>query len=570
MAEELLDPPGKKRRIIHWNPDAGREAVQTRWTWKRILAWSVGGFFGLLFAAGLVIRTIKWIAGPDVFKPHAEVAVAGAETPEQVGTVFVSQSKAELLHETAAKQLASLRRMPQDHPVQLQQLILIEKGYVDAETLLRDHEWAKSYMAFEAVNKDMDTFAANVKAKAEATSAKDGILMRIKDLEPARELAPGKLEAAFEAAGAARKLLDEGNFLGAKKLYDQGFADLKAAETAMDDYVKQNLLKGQQALTKGDRDGATKAFNAALEKSPGNDIANAGLKRAENINRVFALILQGETYEKQAQYGQAADAYRKAFALDKESASAQAGQFRAERLEKETKFNTAFNAAQAAFKAKDWATTITECQNALKVEPAKADVQAMLKSARDNEHKDAVQKNLDKGFAYENEHQWKEARDAYNETLKLQPDHTEAKEGLIRTGNMIRALIQYDRLVEAAQQLAANAEFQAAIRRFNDAMAVKPAYLVNDDKVTQLHTMLMQQNQPVEVTFKSDGKTSVWITNFRMLGQLESTTLKILPGDYQVRGVRKGYQDVIMTLVVRNGTPPPTVNVVCSFSTSKN
>ena len=59
MAEENETNTGKKRRIIHWNPDAGREQTQRRWTWKRVLAWSVGGFFGLLIVAGIVIRAAK-------------------------------------------------------------------------------------------------------------------------------------------------------------------------------------------------------------------------------------------------------------------------------------------------------------------------------------------------------------------------------------------------------------------------------------------------------------------------------------------------------------------------------
>jgi len=101
-------------------------------------------------------------------------------------------------------------------------------------------------------------------------------------------------------------------------------------------------------------------------------------------------------------------------------------------------------------------------------------------------------------------------------------------------------------------------------------MAIKPSYLVNDDKVQQLHALLMAQNQPVEVTFKSDGKTWVSISNYRLLGQIDSTALKILPGDYNVVGRRKGYQDVQMLLQVRNGAPAPTVTVACTFSSEKS
>ena len=71
MADEPLPPTSRKHRVIHWNPDAGSAPVRRRLSWWRILAWTVGGFFGLLFAAGLVIRGIKLVFGPEVFVARA-------------------------------------------------------------------------------------------------------------------------------------------------------------------------------------------------------------------------------------------------------------------------------------------------------------------------------------------------------------------------------------------------------------------------------------------------------------------------------------------------------------------
>jgi hypothetical protein len=70
----------------------------------------------------------------------------------------------------------------------------------------------------------------------------------------------------------------------------------------------------------------------------------------------------------------------------------------------------------------------------------------------------------------------------------------------------------------------------------------------------------------VDVTFESDGKTYVQISNFRMLGQFDTTTVKILPGDYEVVGRRKGYQDVLLLVQVRYGTPAPKVAVACRLT----
>jgi hypothetical protein len=100
--------------------------------------------------------------------------------------------------------------------------------------------------------------------------------------------------------------------------------------------------------------------------------------------------------------------------------------------------------------------------------------------------------------------------------------------------------------------------------------AIKPSYLANNDRVQQLHATLEAQSKPVDVVFRSDGKTWVSISNFRMLGQIDTTTVKILPGDYEIVGRRKGYKDVQLLLQVRNGTPPPTVNVICQYSSDKS
>lgn len=563
MPEENESNTPKKHRVIHWNPDAGKATADRRWTWPRILLWTVGGFFALLFSAGIVIRVVKLIAGPDVFSTQASAEAPAKDDPN---AAFVTQSKAEFAYETVKKSLTELRRLPQDHPVQREKFVLIEKAFLAGEPLVARHEYAKMEAHFSALNREMDEFARSVKAKQEAQQTYDTILVKIRDLEPARSLAPEALEAALEDAGAGRKFLTQGSFISAKQTLDHGMANLKKAEEALAQYVQENLLRGQDALSKGQKEAAITAFKSALEKSAGNEVALQGLKRAENIDRVHALLLQAQGFEKQAQYESAAEAYGKAFALDAFSAAAQQGQARAARLDKETRFDTAYNAAKAAFANKEWDKAIAEGQNALKVYPQKAEVTAMVKSARENAHTEAVQKMLAKAFAAENAHDWESARKSYYETMQLEPDMADAKEGYIRTGTMIRALLEYNQHIEVAADLTKRAEFQAAISEFNKAMAVKPAYLVNSDKVQQMHELLMAQNKPVEITFESDGKTYVQISNFRLLGQFTTQTVKILPGDYEIVGRRKGYSDVMMLVQVRYGQPPPKVSVACRLT----
>jgi hypothetical protein len=153
--------------------------------------------------------------------------------------------------------------------------------------------------------------------------------------------------------------------------------------------------------------------------------------------------------------------------------------------------------------------------------------------------------------------------------MQLQPDHADAKEGYIRAGAVIRALLEYEKRIDAAEVLANKNEFQNARAQFNEAMAVKPDYLVTSERVQQLRSLIMAQSQPVDVTFKSDGRTYVQITNFKMLSQFDTMVVKIFPGDYEIVGRRKGYVDTRMMLQVRNGVSPPTVTVACNVADSR-
>lgn len=571
MSEETESSPSRKRRVIHWNPEAGEEQRRSEWTWRRLVLWTVGGGIGLLFAVGLLNRASKALFGVGLSAPDSTVAAApaAAAAPVDPNAAFITQAKAEQAHELASKSLAELRRMPSDHPVQLQQMILLEKSMIEGETLLRGHEFARANAVFATLNTDIDAFAKNMKAKGEARQGYDKILLRIKDLEIARELAPGTLDTAFEAAGAGRQLLNDGNFTGAMKEFERGYAALRKAEAALADHVRANLVRGQRALAQGAKTEAMQAFKAALEKAPGTEAALLGLKRAENIDRVHALLLHGAQLEQEKQYALAADAFGKAFALDGQSAEAQQGQARAARLEKETRFASAKSAADQAVQRRDWEVAIREFQNALKVYPQKTDVQAALKAAREQAHKESVQKMLAKGYAHEDRREWKEAREAFNAALELEPGLSEAKEAYTRAGTVIRALLQYERLIETAEQLANRAEFQAALKRFNEALANKPSYLEPSERVIQLRKLLQEQSKPVEVAFKSDGKTWFSITNFKTPIQTDGITLKIYPGDYEVIGRRKGYRDIRMILQVRAGVPLPEVAVVCDIPTDK-
>lgn len=562
MSESPDPSTNRKRRVIHWDPEHGRASGAKHWTVLRITAWVAGGTLALLIVAGLVIRGLRLVVGPQFLRPGTAVAAAAPESP---GDAFVSQSKAELAHENALKALGELRRLPQDHPSLLQRFILIEKAFIGGESILRLHEYGTAYKYFTELNKEIDDYSLSVKLKQETQKSYDEVLLRIKELERARSLAPQEFETAFTDAGMGRQLFTDGNFSGAKKQFDNAFAALNRANQALKTYVEGNLRTGLELVAKGSREEALAAFRAALEKDPGNEQGLQGLKRAEVADQVRALLIKAAGFEEKKEFAQAKEAFGRAFELDAFSAVAQQGKARAERLEKETAFNQALAEAKSYRDDSVWPKAIAAYERALKVNPQDKTVQKALADTKETAHREAVKTALAKALAYENKYEWEQARGAFHETMELDPNHAEAKDGYFRTGKMIRALMQYNKLVDIAETHTQRAEFQTAIRTFNEAMAIKPAYLAMTDRVSQLRNVLNLQSKPVEVTFRSDGNCWVSISNYRMLGKIDTQTVKMLPGDYEIVSRRKGFQDVLLQLQVRNGSTPPVVNVICTL-----
>ena len=566
MSESPDTSPTKKHRVIHWDPEHGRDSGAKRWTILRVAGWVLGGGFALLVVAGLVIRGVRLIVGPEFLRP---AAVAPAKAEADPSLAFVTESKATHARENVENALAEMRRLPQDHPSQLQQLILIEKAFLGGEVLLASRNYNAAYAHFTALGHEIDEFGENVKLKQATQKAYDEVLLRMRELDRARPLAPAEFETAFAEAGAGRQFFVDGRFATAKKQFDAAFAALDRAQAALQHFVDDNIRQALEAVADGDKPRALATFQAALEKDPGNEVALQGLKRAEVADRVRALILQGEGLEQKKDFGPAAESYAKAFELDAFSAVAQQGKSRNERLKKETELNTALAEAVAHRDAGVWDKAIAAYERALKVDPKNESVKKTLAETRETAHREAVKTALGKALAYENKYEWEQSRGSFHETMELDPANTEAKEGYFRTGKMIRTLMQYNKLVDVSESHAQRAEFQSAIRSFNEAMAIKPAYLALTDRVSQLRAVLNLQSKPVDVTFRSDGNCWVSISNFRMLGKISTQTIKMLPGDYEIVSRRKGYQDVMLQLQVRNGSTPPVVSVACTLRANR-
>ena len=72
-----------------------------------------------------------------------------------------------------------------------------------------------------------------------------------------------------------------------------------------------------------------------------------------------------------------------------------------------------------------------------------------------------------------------------------------------------------------------------------------------------------QYTTPVEVKILSDNTTTVRIRPGRELGAFHAKTVKILPGSYEVIGIRRGFKQVVKQLEVKPGSDALEIKVEC-------
>lgn len=551
----MSDKKSPKHQVIDWNPAASQgnrpDGAPNRT--KLFAGIAVGAVLLAVVALGLSWKTMQQ-------NPSAGPQLSAQEEQE---LAFKNRGRAELAYENASQALGAARNLPVNHEGLLQEIALVEKAFLLAETKLQNGDYADAAVALERVITATEEFTETVEMQRNANKRYDDLYSRLRAIERYKSFAPEAYDVAFTSIGEGRHLLEGGSFRAAWQAFDEANDTLDQFEADKEAYVKDSLRAGQIALKSGDRAAAETAFQNALTYDSANEAGLRGLARAENAAQVFELLAKARIAEDNGDYDTAIANYDEAFELDEFNATAQQGAARARKDQQEFLFNGFVSAAEAAAEEADWDTVIANYEQALEVYPKRTDIEDALDNAHEEHHAAMVHSTLAEAYDLERDYLWDEARTAYERLLELEPEYEEAIEGLIRVGRTVRALLEYEKLLELSEQHLMASDFQAAIRAFNQAMQTKPGYLEISPEAQEMRRVLELNSTPVNITFVSDTKTWVSITNFRMLGKIKEENVALPPGDYEVIGRRKNYQDVMLLLKVRPQMSTNVVSVVC-------
>ena len=190
----MSDKPNPKHRVIDWNPAAHQGAAKA----------DSSGRTKLFAAIAIVAVVVAGLAVAYSFntKNVANPATAGAAVAEvNQEPAYVSRGRAELAYESAKQNLAGVRKLPANHPNLLQEIALIEKAFINAESLLKNENYAQASTNLEQVTRQMEAFTETVEMQKNANKRYDELYSRLRVAERVKQFDPVAYDRAFGSVG---------------------------------------------------------------------------------------------------------------------------------------------------------------------------------------------------------------------------------------------------------------------------------------------------------------------------------------------------------------------------------
>ncbi|MDA7640756.1 hypothetical protein N8787_03880 [Opitutaceae bacterium] len=563
MEENHQNP--RKHRVIHWNPEDEEAAERARSSKRKLIAVGVS-------AAVVVVLLVSVIAlweNPD--KDAKALTDRLGITDETVPEVpfqqaFASRSKADLELETANSGLEKIRQMRVNHPVLTTKLVAVEREFLQGEDLMRRKAFDRAFETFKGVNVQIEDFSNLVEAKLATQEMYDNFLTRVDELKPSKHLNQEAYDDAFDAASAGKQFLTEGSFTASKTKLTEATDKLQALADSISNYIRENAALGHRYIAQGQGAKAIEAFTNLLSIDPQNENAILQIERAKTADDVFNLVKKGEVQERSEAFEEALVAYQQAFHKDPKSAKAQNGVSRVRRKIENRDFSKYLTIAQNAEQSYRFDEAIENFQLALAIFPDRKELADSIVKARTDKRQSDITTLVTRAYALESENRdWEGARVIYQQLIDMEPNLQEAKDGLLRTGKVIRSMLRYEKYLEIAAIEAKRLQYQLARQSWDQAMRSKPDYLELTDEAKRLQQHLITQSRPVQVLFISDMATwvSVQGPTAKKPTKLKESTMNLLPGDYRIIGRKKGYEDIQYRLQVRGGVAQSPLTVIC-------
>jgi len=372
--------------------------------------------------------------------------------------------------------------------------------------------------------------------------------------------------AALEHLQLAAESSSKGDASAAQQLYGEALALLESVDRRSLEVLQGSLDAGRRALQEGDGIAAGASFSLALRIAPDHKAAATGLRRAEVLDQVLAVLADGLRDERAGRLQEALEIYSRATTLDPLSPTAQAALARVQGRLGDNRFAAAMSAGLEALGRGDHPAAAEAFRRAGEIQPGSSQAADGLAQAEEAARLEAIAAHRQRATALEGDERWSEAVAAYDAVLALAPAARFAQEGRARAEQRagLAQRLQYHRT--HPERFVADAVLEEAMALLVEAEAVRLPGPTHREQVDGLAALLETAATPVHVRLVSDDATEVTLYHVGRLGTFLSHELDLRPGTYTLVGSRPGFRDVRKELVVTPGAQQPSVSIQCEES----
>ncbi|WP_237066693.1 tetratricopeptide repeat protein [Microbulbifer guangxiensis] len=376
---------------------------------------------------------------------------------------------------------------------------------------------------------------------------------------------------AAEEFGSARGLAEEADtiyrqrkFMQALEKYRASLAALQEIRDSIPARIEKHLAEGNEALDRGDAEGAHSAFDLVLTISDDHPRGVKGKARAEKLPEAWQHFSRGKQAFAEQDLDTAREALQQSLKVDGETRPAKALLPEVLAAIKDRDYSEAMSAGYAAISAGDFSAALEAFRSAQKLKPGEEDPEVGIQQARSG----LTQTRIDSLFArarqQEAAEEWHGAVKSYENLLEIDKSLVSAITGKARSQARAELDDRLSELLKDPLSLGGSKQNQYARSVLKDARAINADSPKLQGQIESLETALTQAVIPVAVRLQSDATTHVTIYHVGRLGNFSEREIPLKPGRYTAVGTRAGYRDVRREFTVVPGEEPPVVVIQCA------
>lgn len=365
------------------------------------------------------------------------------------------------------------------------------------------------------------------------------------------------IDQAFNDYGAS-------NYSQAKTTIEQLNTDITEYQNAFEKAYKQAYENAAKAFAADDIDEATQLNAQALNVKGDYSDALALQKRIDTYHEVADLYEQARVGGVEGNIEKQRAAYQQILKLDPQQQDAKAALAKVEQQIKQQRFARALATAVNAIDNKDFDRAQEALAKASAIDNNRPEL-VTLQAQIDAELKSQGVKSLEKRIqVFAGADEWQTVQMLAEKGLADYPDSQVVQQAKQSASEILAASSALDVYIDRPGRLADNNIRQNAVNAVSKYSDLTQLSAKLGKKVDQVEQLIEKENQPIDVTIRSDNRTYIKVLGVGVVGEVREKTIQLKPGKYQLEGRREGYRSTIVDVVVEKSGTPIVINVQCN------